>query len=68
MHGRLQTENIFNSLCSYIITFKLLNYRYDYNLKIFYFCDIKPLTNSLQCYKYVAESKIVSLGCTTRIE
>ena len=37
--------------------------RYDYNLKIFYFCDIKPLTNSLQCYKYVAESKIVSLSC-----
>ena len=51
-----------------LITFILLNCRYDYNLKIFYFCDIKPLTNSLQCYKYVAESKIVSLCCTTRIE
>ena len=33
--------------------------RYDYNLKIFYFCDIKPQTDQMQCYKYVTNTKKV---------
>ena len=33
---------------------------YDYNLNIFYFCDITPETNSMQCYSYNTESRVVS--------
>ena len=34
-------------------------YRYDYNIKIFYFCDISPKTNAMQCYKYKADTRKV---------
>ena len=39
-------------------TFNLI-FRYDYNKKIFYFCDILPKTNDMQCYKYLADTKKV---------
>ena len=42
--------------CMYIVC---IFYRYDYNMKIFYFCDISPKTNAMQCYKYKADTRKV---------
>lgn len=43
----------------YISTFVWYLFSYDYNLKIFYFCDISPKSNTMQCYKYMADSRKV---------
>ena len=29
-----------------------LHFRFDFKMRIFYFCDIKPSTNELQCYSH----------------
>ena len=33
------------------------HFRYDYNKRIFYFCDISPKTNEMQCYKYIVDTR-----------
>ena len=33
-----------------------LGFRFDFKMRIFYFCDIKPSTNQLQCYSHHADT------------